>query len=71
MRSAAQEPPIRRRAIGIYAIRAKLGIGIESEAPFMPTRNAVLTDHHEEVIDRLVKSGRYQNESEVMREGCV
>ncbi len=34
----------------------------------MPTRNAVLTDHHEEVIDRLVKSGRYQNASEVMRE---
>jgi len=24
----------------------------------MPTRNVVLTDHHEEVIDRLVKSGR-------------
>jgi len=35
----------------------------------MPTRNVVLTDHHEEVIDGLVKSGRYQNASEVMREG--
>ena len=35
----------------------------------MPTRNVVLTTHHEEVIDRLVKSGRYQNASEVMREG--
>jgi antitoxin ParD1/3/4 len=35
----------------------------------MPTRNVVLTDHHEEVIDRLVKSGRYQNASEVMGEG--
>lgn len=35
----------------------------------MPTRNVVLTSHHEEVIDRLVKSGRYQNASEVMREG--
>lgn len=35
----------------------------------MPTRNVVLTDHHEEVIDRLVKSGRYQNASEVLREG--
>lgn len=34
----------------------------------MPTRNVVLTDHHEKVIDRLVKSGRYQNASEVMRE---
>ena len=35
----------------------------------MPTRNVVLTDHHEEVIDRLVTSGRYQNASEVLREG--
>ena len=35
----------------------------------MPTRNVVLTEHHEKVIDRLVKSGRYQNASEVMREG--
>lgn len=35
----------------------------------MPTRNVVLTEHHEAVIDRLVKSGRYQNASEVMREG--
>lgn len=30
----------------------------------MPTRNVVLTDHREEV-----KSGRYQNASEVLREG--
>jgi len=35
----------------------------------MPTRNVVLTDHHARVIERLVKSGRYQNASEVMREG--
>ena len=35
----------------------------------MPTRNVVLTDHHEEIIDRLVKSGRYQNASEVLRDG--
>lgn len=35
----------------------------------MPTRNVVLTEHHEAVIDKLVKSGRYQNASEVMREG--
>lgn len=35
----------------------------------MPTRNVVLTKHHEAIIDRLVKSGRYQNASEVMREG--
>ena len=35
----------------------------------MPTRNVVLTEHHEEVIAELVASGRYQNASEVLREG--
>ncbi|RWD95854.1 type II toxin-antitoxin system ParD family antitoxin [Mesorhizobium sp.] len=35
----------------------------------MPTRNVVLTKHHEEVIAHLVKTGRYQNASEVLREG--
>lgn len=35
----------------------------------MPTRNVVLTDHQSALIDRLVKSGRYQNASEVLREG--
>lgn len=35
----------------------------------MPTRNVVLTDHQETLIEALVRSGRYQNASEVMREG--
>ena len=35
----------------------------------MPTRNVVLTAHHERVIESLVTSGRYQNVSEVLREG--
>jgi antitoxin ParD1/3/4 len=35
----------------------------------MPTRNVVLTTHHESVIETLVQSGRYQNASEVLREG--
>lgn len=35
----------------------------------MPTRNVVLTDHHERLIGSLVDSGRYQNASEVLREG--
>ena len=35
----------------------------------MPTRNVVLTDRHEEVIEGLVRSGRYQNASEVLRDG--
>lgn len=35
----------------------------------MPTRNVVLTDRQAELIERLVESGRYQNASEVLREG--
>lgn len=35
----------------------------------MPTRNVVLTDRQAELIERLVAEGRYQNASEVMREG--
>lgn len=35
----------------------------------MPTRNVVLTDHQAELIEKLVSSGRYQNASEVLREG--
>jgi antitoxin ParD1/3/4 len=35
----------------------------------MPTRNVVLTDRQEKLIDNLVGSGRYQNASEVLREG--
>lgn len=35
----------------------------------MPTRNIVLTDYQAELIERLVTSCRYQNASEVLREG--
>jgi len=35
----------------------------------MPTRNVVLTERQEELIEMLVKSGRYQNASEVLRDG--
>ena len=35
----------------------------------MPTRNVVITDHQAKLIDRLVACGRYQNASEVLREG--
>jgi antitoxin ParD1/3/4 len=35
----------------------------------MPTRNVVLTDHQANLVERLVTSGRYQNASEVLREG--
>ncbi|HXY57828.1 MAG TPA: type II toxin-antitoxin system ParD family antitoxin [Methylocystis sp.] len=35
----------------------------------MPTRNVVLTERQATLIDALVQSGRYQNASEVLREG--
>lgn len=35
----------------------------------MPTRNVVLTDHQAKLVERLVASGRYQNASEVLRDG--
>jgi antitoxin ParD1/3/4 len=35
----------------------------------MPTRNVVLTERQEELLETLVKSGRYQNASEVLRDG--
>lgn len=35
----------------------------------MGTRNVVLTDHQDKLIDDLVSRGRYQNASEVLREG--
>ena len=35
----------------------------------MPTRNVVLTNHQASFVERLVSTGRYQNVSEVLREG--
>jgi antitoxin ParD1/3/4 len=35
----------------------------------MPTRNVVLTARQAQMIERLVASGRYQNASEVLRDG--
>jgi antitoxin ParD1/3/4 len=35
----------------------------------MPTRNVVLTERQEELLETLVRSGRYQNASEVLRDG--
>ena len=37
--------------------------------PSKHTKNVVLTDHHLGFVDRLLESGRYQNASEVMRDG--
>lgn len=35
----------------------------------MPTRNVVLTDQQQGLIEALVETGRYQNASEILREG--
>ena len=35
----------------------------------MTTRNVVLSQHQHELVESLVESGRYQNASEVLREG--
>ena len=35
----------------------------------VPTRNVVLTERQTALVESLVKSGRYQNASEVLREG--
>jgi len=35
----------------------------------MPTKNVVLTDRQFEFVDKLVAAGRYQNASEVLRDG--
>ena len=35
----------------------------------MATRNVVLSDHQHDFVESLVRSGRYQNASEVLREG--
>ena len=35
----------------------------------MATRNIVLTNHQEQLVGALVKTGRYQNVSEILREG--
>ncbi len=35
----------------------------------MPTRNVVLSEHQHDFVETLVRTGRYQNASEVLREG--
>ena len=35
----------------------------------MPTRNVVLTEHQDQLVNDLVASGRYQNASEALRAG--
>jgi len=35
----------------------------------MPTRNINLTEHQDELVSQYIASGRYQNASEVIRDG--
>src|SRR6266508_3776681 len=51
------------------AIPAKLVRVAARRRSLMRTRNVVLTERHEKLIEALVRSGRYQNASEVLREG--
>lgn len=39
------------------------------ESRNMPTRNVVLSEQQQQLVETLVRSGRYQNPSEVLREG--
>ena len=39
------------------------------ESRNMPTRNVVLSELQQQLVETLVQSGRYQNASEVLREG--
>ena len=42
---------------------------LPTEVVAVATRNVVLSQHQHELVESLVKSGRYQNASEVLREG--
>ncbi len=42
---------------------------LPTEVVSVATRNVVLSQHQHELVESLVKSGRYQNASEVLREG--
>lgn len=39
------------------------------EVAAVATRNVVLSQHQHELVESLVKAGRYQNASEVLRDG--
>lgn len=56
--------------IGIICQRLLRSLNdVNGKRESMPTRNVVLTDHQASLVEELVHSGRYQNASEVLREG--
>ena len=58
-----------RHEIGIICQSGLATVSHAFGAINMPTRNVVLSDHQQELVETLVQSGRYQNASEVLREG--
>jgi antitoxin ParD1/3/4 len=63
-------PTFGLRRSKVYGILCHRGLAFkQSERMPMPTRNVVLTERQEELLETLVKSGRYQNASEVLRDG--
>ncbi|HEX6017339.1 MAG TPA: type II toxin-antitoxin system ParD family antitoxin [Burkholderiaceae bacterium] len=64
---AAEGSAERRNSIHLWH---KMPTGLPAfGADDMPTRNVVLSEHQHDLVDALVQSGRYQNASEVLREG--
>lgn len=61
--TSSRELPLSRPGDPLAATREP------TEVIVMATRNVVLSQHQHELVKALVKSGRYQNASEVMREG--
>jgi antitoxin ParD1/3/4 len=57
------------KAVCYWHIKPYYAIILEIGVDGMPTRNVVLTERQETLIESLVQSGRYQNASEVIREG--
>ncbi len=57
-----------RRTSGAKAFPA-LAYSANAAKLCVPTRNVVLTNEQERLVQSLVTSGRYQNASEVVREG--
>ena len=60
---------LRDSAIFANRVMMDLAIHIHGKAAAMPTRNVNLTDELDRFVAKKVKSGRYENASEVVRAG--
>src|SRR3974377_1933957 len=66
---ATRRPPVRLASLADKRYLHNMPIDRLPRRFPVPTRNVGLTDSQEKLIDELVGSGRYQNASEVLREG--